>query len=138
MSPRTMHVELPPLHPKSEPLDASEEALRLLRQHIDSEPARIKRVVRGSMLTAGVVAGIISSAVMTWGSIEAARINSKTQLLIAQQQQADRERPSTEATFSAGFTAGSKATVDEQLRRLQAKPSPINLAADLVALKSQR
>jgi hypothetical protein len=43
--------------------------------------------------------------------------------------------PSTEATWLNGHTQGVKDTVDEQLRRLDAHPSPLNRAPDSIAAR---
>lgn len=102
---------------------------QLLKEHVKSEPRRMRRAA----LQAAGVAGIVSGALSVWGNVRAAEINAKTQLLIAQQQAAEKSQPSTEATYGQGCRDCQQRLADELYARIAANPAPIASAARRIA-----
>ena len=107
------------------------------RREIEIETSRKKRNTRikWAVVTIGapVLVAVVGSGAAAWTQI---LVQSRAQASAVAAHAAQSAQPSTEDTYRAGFAAGSKAVVDEQLARLQANPSPIVKSPDRVASRA--
>ena len=80
----------------------------------------------------GLLGAVMTGGLGYWGQVQAIRAGA-SQATAGAKQSVENALPSTEATYREGFRAGARATIDEQLARLQANPQPIQRRPDSIA-----
>jgi hypothetical protein len=98
----------------------------------EGHDAHVRKIARSVALrvagTSVVLVGIIGGALQAWSAVRVATIQADTTKLVAMQQAADKQRPSTEATLAEGAKQERARFLDELEARLRANPLPLGAA----------